>query len=155
AVRQALVPVRRWPEQGPRVAGAERADDHVVHGLRVLDGDDDGRRPGVEAELQRGGAGIREQPDLELRIDPGPRDEPGSVGRRPGDQPVDPPADVLAGDDPLLDEQLLERRGPCGGGGLVAVRDRVVVVIVVVVGHAASSGRYRTDPDATEAAGPG
>ena len=53
AVGQALVPVRRRPEQRARIAGAERADDHVVHVFCVLDrtttGDSPGSRPSSSA----------------------------------------------------------------------------------------------------------
>ena len=46
AVRQALVPGGRRAEQAARVAGAQGADDHVVHALGVLDGDETGAGPG-------------------------------------------------------------------------------------------------------------
>ena len=93
--------------------------------LGVLDRDDDRRRPGVDTQLQRGGARVGEQPLLELRIDPGARDQPGAVAGRARHQPVDPPAHVLGADHALVDEQLLERPRPGRGGGLA--RRRVIV----------------------------
>ena len=83
-----------------------------------------GDGPGVEAELERGRARVGEQALAEGRIDPRARDEPRAVGGRARHEPVDPLADVLAGDDALLDEQLLERAHARRGGRLVAVGDR-------------------------------
>ena len=60
-VGQALVPVGRRAEERLGIAGAERADDHVVHGLGVLERDDSRRLAGVESELERGGARVGEE----------------------------------------------------------------------------------------------
>ena len=129
------------PSSAFGIAGAQRAHDHVVHGVGVLQGDDDRRRPRVEAELESRLARVAEQPLLELGVDPCARDEPRAVGRCAGDEPVDPAPDVLVREDALLDQQLLEDACPRRRGGLVAVRDRVVVVVVVlvIVAHGASS----------------
>ena len=59
AVRQALVPRGRRPEQSARIARAERADDQVVHAFGVLDGDEDGRGAGAQADLDRRRARVR------------------------------------------------------------------------------------------------
>ena len=79
AIREALVPVGRRAEQSPRVAGAERAHDHVVHLLGVRERDHDGRWAGVEPELERSGTGVGEESLLELRVDPRAGDESGAV----------------------------------------------------------------------------
>jgi hypothetical protein len=81
----------------------------VVDGVRVLEGDDGGRRSRVKAQLERCRPRVRQQALLEGRVDPGARDELRAVGGIPRDEPVDPRADCLALDDALLDEQLLER----------------------------------------------
>ena len=60
---------------------------------------------------------------LKLRVDPGARDEPCTVGRRARDEPVDARAHVLARDHALLDEQLLERAN-ARRGRRFARRDR-------------------------------
>ena len=83
-----------------------------------------GDGPRVEIELERRGARVGEQALLELRVDPGARDQPRAVGGRARNEPVDPLAHVLAADHALLDQQLLERPDARCGGGLVAVRDR-------------------------------
>ena len=136
AVGQALVPVGRRAEQAARIAGAQRADDHVVHAVGVLDGDED-RAPA------RGRCRARAPPRARRRA--GARlyagstharaTTPRAVGRRPRHEPVDPLAHVLVGDDALLDQQRLERADARGGRRLVAVGDRRVVVVVLVVAH--------------------
>ena len=142
AVRQALVPGRRRAEQRPRVAGAKRADDHVVDLLRVLDRDDDRRRPCIEAEVDRRSASVLEQAVLESRVDPRARNEARSVGRRARNEPVDVPANVLPLNDALLDEELLERPRPTRRRAFVTP-DRLVrmVVVVIVVAHRSSSSQ--------------
>ena len=56
-VGEALVPARRGPEQGHRIAGAQRADDDVVRGLGVRD-DPQRITQSIETELRRGGVTI-------------------------------------------------------------------------------------------------
>jgi hypothetical protein len=107
----------------------------VVHGLGVLERDDLRRRARVEADLERCLPGIGEQSRLELRIDPGPGDEPRAVRRVTRHEPIDPLAELLAGDDSLVDQPIGERAD--------ARRDRRIVqrLVVVVVAHSASSSQ--------------
>ena len=63
------------------------------------------------------------------RVDPGARDDPGSVLRPEVPLvPLDDRVDLVGGEQPLLDEDRLERRGP----------QRELVVVVVLVAHAGS-----------------
>ena len=57
-----LVPARRQPEHRPRVAGAQRADDDVVHGRGVLHDHDVLALRALEAELGDRGGAVVEQP---------------------------------------------------------------------------------------------
>ena len=69
-----LVPGRREAEDRQGVAAAERADDEVVDGRRVLDGGEDGRSGGVgrfDAEGGGGGRRVSEQKVLEGGVGPG------------------------------------------------------------------------------------
>src|SRR6201989_2912642 len=122
-----------------RGSGAQGADDQVVHRLGVLERDDDRGRTRVEAELERRRTRVRQQPPLELRIDPRTRNEPRAIGRRARHEPVDGGAGLLRSQRALLDQQLLERTGAHGRRAFLAVGNRRVVVVVVVVAHFASS----------------
>jgi hypothetical protein len=108
-----------------------------MHGVGVLQGDHDRGRPGVQAELECRLAGIREQTLLELCVEPSASNEPRAVGGSARHEPVDPLAEVLAGDDSLVDEPIRERTHAHGDGRLFD--RRVVVVVVVIVAHSASS----------------
>ena len=143
SVGQALVPVGRRAEQRLRVAGAERADDHVVHVLGVLERDDLRGLARLEPELERGRTRVCKQAFLEGLVDPGARDESSSVRRRARDEPVDPRTHFLARDHALLDEHPLQRPYARCGGRFAVAPDRVVrvVVVVVVVAHDVGSSQ--------------
>src|SRR5919204_113241 len=64
------------------------------------------------------------------------RDQPRAVGGRPGNEPVDLFADILALDHAFRDEQLFQRSCTRGGRRLAVVRDWIVRM---VVGHCVSS----------------
>src|ERR687893_1578683 len=71
SVLEALVPVWRAAEDGPRVAGAQGADDQVVHPWRVLHDDELGGVLGLHAEPRSRGLGVGEQQLLEVFVHPG------------------------------------------------------------------------------------
>jgi len=148
-VRARLVPVGRQPEQAAGVARAERADDHVVHGRRVLD-DVDPDPADVEAELRAGGVRVGEQPLPERGVDPRAGDDAGAVRRRARVHRLDGGTDVLGGEDALLDQELADggleqtvvRRlvTPVGtrrrvGVAVIVVLAVAVVIVIVVVRH--------------------
>src|SRR5215469_2615069 len=84
SVRLALVPSRGRPEQGDRVARAQRAHDDVVAVFGVLDYLEPLLlEPAAHGQAQFGqrGVGVGQQPGAEPLIGPGPRDQPGTVGR--------------------------------------------------------------------------
>ena len=147
-IRRRLVPARRQAEQTPRIAGAERADDEVMDGGRVLDHHDDAapRARGI-----RSGSIVRvrvlQQPRLEVRIDPGPRDDLRAAPRADllfiG---LDPGVDRGGIDQPLLRQQALQRLGAQRRVGRhVAVRVIARMVVVMrMIGQAMRSRKPRT-----------
>ena len=102
----------------------------MVHVVGVLQRDHDGRRAGVEVQLEGRLAGIGEEPLPECVVDPGSRDQSRPVGGRARDEPVDPPAKLLVRDDALLDQERLQRSDACSCRWLTGGRDRVVRVVV-------------------------
>ena len=88
AVRRRLVPDRRQAEHLPRVAGAQRADDDVVHRRRVLDDDDVLALRALEAELGDRGRAVGEQPGPVVRVGPRPGDDLGAVQLRLAVEPL-------------------------------------------------------------------
>ena len=102
---------------------------------RVLDDDDVVTLRSAVAELADGGRAVVEEPRPVVGVDPGSRDHVRTVHRADVvGVGLHDPIDDLAGDDALLDEQLLERAGSLLG---LAHRSGVVVT-VVVLGHAGS-----------------
>ena len=89
----------------------------------------------------RGLERVGQQALPEPGVDPGARDEPGAVRGRPRDEPVDALPHLLAIDDALLDEELLERPDPRGSRRLAVADDRIVRVVIVVVAHSAGSSQ--------------
>ena len=110
AVGEALVPGRRQAEHHPGIAGAERADDHVVLARACSRRPPDCRRRGDQA--RRWPTPSCEQPRLEGRIDPGAGDD-----LRPLQRAdillvlADPLVDGFGGEQPLLDQERLQRLG--------------------------------------------
>ncbi len=137
------------PKDRARIAGAERADDDVVHLRRVLD-DDEMERSHVVAEfLDRGGA-VGEQALLVGGIGPGAGDDLRAHRGRDRVAKLDRLADVLGGEHALLDQELLERepeelvigvdlfvrgrkRVLRQGREIVRVRMRVAMIVIVIV----------------------
>ena len=107
----------------------------------VLERDDDRRLPWIQIELERSLPCVGEQAPLECRVNPRSRDETGPVRGGARDEPIDSLPYSLAIDDAFLDQQLLERTGPSGGGRLTADADRLVRMVVIVVAHSASSSQ--------------
>ena len=108
AIGEALVPGRRQTEHHPGVARAERADDHVVLGRRVLDHDEVAHRR--ETKLGDGRPVLRSSRVLEVRVDPGAGDDPRPLQR--ADIPLilaDPLVDGFGREQPLLDQERLQR----------------------------------------------
>ena len=64
-----------------RVAGAERADDEVVHRRRVLDDVEMAAGPALEADLGDRRGAVGEQPLAEGRVGPGAGDDLGAALR--------------------------------------------------------------------------
>ena len=117
AVLEALVPRRRIAEQTTRVAGAQRAHDHVVHRRRVFEHRD---RHGLGLVLGDGAERVGEQPGSELGIDPGPRDNARAEGRA----------------------RVVARRRLDGGDGVVdVVGVDVAVIVEVALEHLGALGR--------------
>ena len=81
AVGRRLVPDRRQPEHFPRIAGAQRADDHVVALRRVLDRDQMVADGAHVAERGDRRGGILQQRLPEGGIGPRPGDDEGAVAR--------------------------------------------------------------------------
>ena len=81
AIGRRFVPDRRQPEHFPRIAGAQRADDHVVQLRRVLDRDQVIADAVEQTERGDRLAGVLEQRLLERRIAPGLGDDAGAVMR--------------------------------------------------------------------------
>ena len=81
AVGRGLVPDRRQAEHLPRIAGAQRADDHVVEARGVLDRDQMVADPAHVAELAHRLGGVVEQRPLECGIAPGLGDDTRAVVR--------------------------------------------------------------------------
>jgi hypothetical protein len=86
----------------------------VVDVLGVLECDHDGCFARIEIELERRFARVREQAPLEVVVDPRTRDEPGAVGRGARDEPVHALPELLACDDPSLDEEVGQRADASG-----------------------------------------
>ena len=125
-IRRRLVPARRQAEQAPRIAGAQRADHEVMDGGRILQHHDVLRLPPEEPEwLDRAGR-VPQQLRLELRIDPGARDDlraaPGTDLAFVG---VDPGIDRGGIHQPLLGQQAFQRLGAQGG-----IRRHVAVRVI-------------------------
>jgi DNA-binding transcriptional MocR family regulator len=113
-VGEALVPARRGPEQRHRVAGAERADDHVVRGRGVRH---DPQRVGQVAEthLLGGGVAVRQQQVTVLRVGPGAGDHPGAVHRRgPRVEPGQEVVHLVVAGQPGRDQPFFEAPRPRG-----------------------------------------
>jgi hypothetical protein len=108
-VRFELVPVRWQPEHRPRIAGAQRADDQVVHLLGVLQHDQPGVVVEADAQFLAGGAAIGEQALPEGGIDPGACDHPGAQRGGARIDHIDLVADFLRPDQLLLDQKLADR----------------------------------------------
>ena len=136
AVRRRLVPDRRQAEHLPRIAGAQRADDHVVALRRVLDRD---QMIADAAHVAHRGdrlGGVRQQRLLERRIGPGlgdhdravPRSDLGLVGLDDG---------VERG---RVDIALLGQHGFQRADAKLRLR-QLRAVLVVVRGH--DRGRVR------------
>src|SRR5829696_9104203 len=79
AIGRRFVPGRRQAHHLPRIAGAERAHDHVVLFRRVLDCDKVIADTAGETERPDRRGGVLEQRLLEGRIHPGFRDDLGAV----------------------------------------------------------------------------
>ena len=104
-----LVPPRRVAQQIVRIAGAQRADDDVVHRVRVLDDAELAEATGRDAQLSDGLAASFDQSRLELGIDPGAGDDPRAV---PGPRPGELLSPVLEGrlvEEPPVDQRARER----------------------------------------------
>jgi DNA-binding transcriptional MocR family regulator len=113
-VGEALVPAGRGPEQRHRVAGAERADDHVVRGLGVRH---DPQPVGqvAEAHFLRGGVPVGQQQVTVLRIGPGAGHHPGAVYRRgPRVQPGQELVHLVVAGQPGRDQPFFETPRPRG-----------------------------------------
>jgi DNA-binding transcriptional MocR family regulator len=111
-VGEALVPAGRGPEQRNRIAGAERADDHVVRGLRVRH---DPQRVAqvAEAHFLRGSVAVGQQQVTVLRIGPGTGHHPGAVYRRGiGVQPGQELVHLLVAGQPGRDQPFFEAPRP-------------------------------------------
>ena len=128
AVLERLVPDGRQADEGVRIAGAERAHDDVVDAGRVLDHLE---IDAAEAQLLDGRRPVGEEALLVVRVDPRARHDLGAVVRADvllvG---ADDAVDGLARDEPLLDEQRLERADAQREDGL---RLAVMVPVIVVV----------------------
>ena len=136
AVRRRLVPDRRQAEHLPRIAGAQRADDHVVALRRVLDRDQMIADPAHVAHRGDRLGGVLQQRLLERRIGPGLGDDDRAVAR----------ADLgLVGlDDGVergrIDVALLGQHGFQRAHAKLRFRQLravlvVMIVVVVVSGH--------------------
>src|SRR5262249_47768590 len=133
AVGRRLVPDRRQAQHFPRIAGAQRADDHVVLGGRVLDRDQMIPDPALVAERAHRLRGVLEQRLLQLRIGPGLGDDARAVARRhSGLLGLDDDVERGRSDVALLGEHRLQRAH--AQLRLRALR-AVLVVVIVVVGH--------------------
>jgi DNA-binding transcriptional MocR family regulator len=113
-VGEALVPAGRGPEQRHRVAGAERADDHVVRGLGVRH---DPQRVAqvAEAHVLRGGVAVGQQQVTVLRIGPGAGHHTGAVdGRGLGVQPGQELVHLVVAGQPGRDQPFFEAPRPRG-----------------------------------------
>src|SRR5574338_20246 len=142
-IGRGFVPHRRQPEHRPRIAGAERAYDHVVHPGRVLENHHVFALAPDETEFGDGGRRIVEQPLLVGGIAPRPRDDLRAVAR---------PDPVLVSFDkgierPRLHQSLVgqkrfERLYPQRRAGKRTLVCRGVAIAVRVFGHQANdSGR--------------
>src|SRR5919112_4137344 len=130
AVVEALIPVGRASQDGPRVAGAQGADDQVVYLRRVLDRDELDRAGGVYAEFECRRLRVGEETGLELLVYPGPDHEPRSVGRRAGLHVLDLASHVLSGQDAFLDQELFDC--PDTRGVVRGLRVRLYALVVVL-----------------------
>src|SRR5215831_16334938 len=81
AIGRRLVPDRRQAEHFPWIAGAQRAHDHVVDLLRVLDRHEMVADAADMAKRRDRGGAVREEMALELGISPGLRDDARAVAR--------------------------------------------------------------------------
>ncbi len=122
AIGRRLVPHRRQPQHFPGVAGAQRADDHVVALRRVLDRDQMDGAPGKAERADRVG-GVGDEAALELRIGPGLGDDAGADMRPDlGLVGVDDEVERLGIDIALLGQDRL--RGPAPGAASRRARSR-------------------------------
>src|SRR6266446_668712 len=80
-IRCALVPDRWQSQDRPRVATAERADNHVVSAGRVRDGNHVLTLPTRVAKLRNSSRRIAQQAFTERRIDPSARDNARAIAR--------------------------------------------------------------------------
>src|SRR6185437_5247307 len=110
-----LVPGRRQPQDRERIAGAERADDEVMHVRGVLDRLQMPGRVAREAEFANRLGSVGQKPRLEGGIDPGARDY-GGAALRPNLVAIhfDPGVDRGGFDELLLHEQAFQRLRPQG-----------------------------------------
>ena len=137
AVGRRLVPDRRQAQHLPRVAGAQRADDHVVPLRRVLDRD---QMVADAAHVAHRGdrlGGVREQRLLERRIGPGLGDDDRAVARADlGLVGLDDGVERRRVDVALLGQHGFERaHAKLRLRQLRAVLVIVVMVVIVVSGH--------------------
>src|SRR5207248_11661000 len=63
----------------PGITAAQRADDQVVTGCGVLEGNHGLALPARVAERSDGSGGVPKEPVAKLRIDPRPRDHPRAI----------------------------------------------------------------------------
>src|SRR5581483_8320097 len=109
AVIEALIPVRRPPQDRPRVARAQGANHHVSNPGSVFEHDELVDRGGVDAELGARGFGVGDEARLETRIDPGAGDQFGAVGGSARFLVIDLALDVLLGGRGLIEKKIADR----------------------------------------------
>ena len=140
AVGRSLVPDRRQAEHLPRIAGAQRADDHVVGLRRVLDRDQVVADPADMAVFRDRRRGIIEQRLLEGGIGPGLGDDAGAVVRADlGLVGLDDAVDGRGVDIALLGQDRFQRPHP----QLHLGQFRAVIVVMIMVddGRGRDGGR--------------
>ena len=130
AICRRLVPDRRQAEESPRVAGAQRTDDQVVHLRPVLDDHDVFALRRLESDLGDRRGGIGKQTLLVGRVNPGPRHHACAVPAGPDFVFVRVDQGVERGriDQALLYQQRFERLDPESQ----VVGDRLVLVVMIV-----------------------
>src|SRR5262249_23510972 len=98
----------RVAQQIVGIAGAERADDHVVDSFGVLQNAQFTEAAGRDAQLAQRRPPLADKPALEVGIGPGARDDPAAVPRSAGFQRLPAPAQLILFDDTFSRQRARE-----------------------------------------------